>query len=299
MPVFGRVVTAMATPFTADGALDLAGAARLADHLLSHGTDTVLLNGTTGESPTLEDAEVWDLLAAVKDAVGERAQVMVGTGSNSTAKTVKATERATAEGADAVLVVTPYYNKPDAQGLRQHFTAAAGATPLPVLVYDIPGRTSCEIPFDTLVELSEVANIVGVKDATANLAKAGQLIARTEDAPGGFEVYSGADEVNLPLMAVGAAGFVSVASHLIGDALAEMARIFPTDPNKAKDIHLRSLPVWRALFSAPSPAPLKGALDRLGLPGGPVRPPLAPASDDVVDAVIAALEPFGGAEGVR
>jgi 4-hydroxy-tetrahydrodipicolinate synthase len=292
MPVFGRVVTAMATPFTAEGSLDLDGTRRLATHLVEHGTDTVLVNGTTGESPTLEDAEVWEVLAAVKDAVGDRAKVMVGTGSNATAKTVKATEKATDAGADAVLVVTPYYNKPDAAGLRSHFTAAAGATSLPVLLYDIPGRTSREIPLDTLVELSEVDNIIGVKDATGDLAKAGQLLARTAEAPGGFELYSGADEVNLPLLAIGAAGFVSVASHLIGGALADMATVFPSDPAKARDIHLRSLPVWRWLFAAPSPAPLKGALARLGLPAGPVRPPLAPASDEVVDALLAALEPF-------
>ena len=293
MPVFGRVVTAMATPFREDASLDLDGAQRLATHLVDHGTETVLVNGTTGESPTLEGDEVWQVLAAVKDAVGDRAKVMVGTGTNSTARSVRATTQATEAGADAVLVVTPYYNKPDARGLLQHFTTVAEATPLPVLLYDIPGRTAREIPLDTLVELAEVDNIVGVKDATGDLAKAGQLLARSVGARGGFELYSGADEVNLPLLSLGAAGFVSVASHLIGDALHDMAAVFESDPPKARDIHLRSLPVWKALFAEPSPAPLKGALNRLGLPGGPVRPPIAPATEAVVDALMAALEPFG------
>lgn len=293
MPAFGRIVTAMATPFAEDRSLDLDGAQRLAAHLVDHGTDTVLVNGTTGESPTLEHDEVGLVLAAVKDAVGDRAKVMVGTGSNSTAKSVRDTAEATEAGADAILVVTPYYNRPEARGLLDHFTTVAGATDLPVLLYDIPARTAREIPLDTLVELSQVDNIVGVKDATGDLAKAGLLLGRTQDAPGGFEVYSGADEVNLPLLAIGAAGFVSVASHLIGDALADMVTVFSSDPAKARDIHIRSLPVWRALFDEPSPAPLKGALNRLGLPGGPVRPPLAPATDATVDRLMTALEAFG------
>lgn len=292
MPVFGRVVTAMATPFHEDESLDLEGAQRLATHLVDHGTDTVLVNGTTGESPTLEHQEVVDLLAAVRDAVGDRAKVMLGTGSNSTAKTVKATAEAAELGADAVLVVTPYYNKPNAAGQLAHFRAAAESTDLPVLLYDVPGRTAQPIPVDVLVELSAVDNIVGVKDATADLAKASLVIGRTQDAPGGFEIYSGADEVNLPLLSVGAAGFVSVLSHLIGDALQDMATVYPSDPAKARDIHNRSLPLQQALFAEPSPAPLKGAMNRLGLPAGPVRGPLAPATDATVDAVLAALEPF-------
>lgn len=293
MPVFGRVVTAMATPFHEDTSLDLDGAQRLATHLVDNGTDTVLLNGTTGESPTLEAAEVLALVAAVREAVGDRARVLVGTGTNSTAKSVAATTAATDAGVDGVLVVTPYYNRPDARGLLHHFTTVAAATHLPVLLYDIPGRTGREIPIDTLVELSAVENIVGVKDATGDLPKAGLLLGRTADAPGGFEIYSGGDEVNLPLLSVGAAGIVSVASHLIGPALHEMTTVFATDPDAARAIHLRALPVWQALFTEPSPAPLKGALTRLALPGGPVRPPLAPATEATVDALMAALEPFG------
>lgn len=297
MPVLGRVVTAMATPFADDESLDLDGARRLATHLVDHGSETVLVAGTTGESPTLTNDEISAVTAAVKDAVDGRAKVMVGTGTNSTRKTVEATERAAADGADAMLVVTPYYNKPDARGLLNHFTTVARATELPVLLYDIPSRTGREIPLETLVELSQVDNIVGVKDATSDLAKAGQLVAMTADAPGGFEIYSGADEVNLPLLAVGAVGVVSVASHLIGEALAEMVAVFPSDPARARAIHARVLPVWKWLFAEPSPAPLKGALNRLGLPGGPVRAPLAPATDHVVDQLLAALRPFDAEPG--
>jgi 4-hydroxy-tetrahydrodipicolinate synthase len=293
MPTFGRVVTAMATPFTAAGALDPDGAGELATHLVEHGTDTVLLSGTTGESPTLHGEETWELLAAVKDAVGDRAQVMVGTGSNDTSKTVAATERATAEGADGVLVVTPYYNKPSQRALVQHFRAAASATDLPVLLYDIPARTAREIDLATLVTLSEVDNIVGVKDAVGDLAKTAEVVAGTTGAPGGFEVYCGADELNLPMLAVGAVGFVSVAAHLAGDALADVARLFDSDPVKAREIHLSLLPLCRALFLEPSPGPLKAALSHLGLPAGPVRPPLVAAERATLDAVLSALDHAG------
>jgi 4-hydroxy-tetrahydrodipicolinate synthase len=293
MPVLGRVVTAMATPFNDDESLDLDGARRLATHVVDNGSETVLVAGTTGESPTLTNEEISQVTTAVREAVGHRAKVMVGTGTNSTRKTVEATQRAEADGADAMLVVTPYYNKPDGRGLLNHFTTVAHATDLPVLLYDIPSRTGKEIPLETLVALAQVDNIVGVKDATGDLAKAAQLAAMTADAPGGFEIYSGGDEVNLPLLAVGAVGIVSVASHLIGGPLADMVAVSASDPAKAREIHARVMPVWRWLFAEPSPAPLKGALNRLGLPGGPVRAPLAPASDEVVDRLLAALEPFG------
>lgn len=295
MGVLGHVVTAMATPFTTDGTLDVEGAAELATHLVDHGTDTVLVCGTTGEKPTLVDDEPLRLLDAVLEAVGDRARVMIGTGTNATAASVEATLAAEERGADAALVVTPYYNRPPQAGLVEHFRAVADATDLPVLLYDIPGRTSCELALGTLLELADVENIVGVKDATADLAKVARTLAGTADVPGGFDVYCGADEVNLPMLSVGAAGFVSVASHLIGDALAEMARCHETDPAAAREIHWRSLPLQRALFTEPNPAPLKGALERIGLPGGPVRAPLAPASASTVDAVMAALAPFGTA----
>jgi 4-hydroxy-tetrahydrodipicolinate synthase len=284
----GRVVTAMVTPFDDDGAIDLGGAAHLAAYLVDTGSDSVLVNGTTGESPTLTESERWDLLAAVVDAVGDRAQVMMGTGTNSTASTVAATERATEAGADAVMVVTPYYNRPDQRGLEVHFRAAAAATDRPMIVYDIPSRTGHEVDAGTLIALSEVDNIVGVKDATADLGKIGDVLAATRGAPGGFGVWSGADEVNLPLLAVGGSGVVSVAAHLAGPEIAEMIAVFPTDPARARDLHLRCLPLHRALFAEPSPAPLKAALAAAGLPAGPVRPPLVGASELVVARVVAA-----------
>lgn len=289
-PVFGRVGTAMVTPFAEDGSLDLDGAQKLARHLVETGTDTVVVAGTTGESPTLHGEETWDLLRVVQEAVGDDAMVIVGTGSNDTRHALESTERANAAGVDGVLVVTPYYNKPDARGQLRHFTALAEATASKVLLYDIIGRTGVEIPDAVLVELAGIENVVGVKDASGGVVKAGRLLAVTADAPGGFQVYSGADEHNLPLAAVGSVGAVSVASHLAGPAIAEMYDVADTDLRRAGEIHRALLPLVDALFSAPSPSPLKGALARFGLPAGPVRLPLAPATDEVVRAVLDALD---------
>ena len=291
----GRVVTAMITPFTVEGALDLDGAQVVADHLVASGTQTVLINGTTGESPTLHGEEPFELLRAVKQTVAGRATVMMGTGSNDTAKTVAATERATREGADAILVVTPYYNRPDQRGLLAHFRAAAAATDRPVVLYDIPSRSAREIDVATLVELASVANIVGVKDATGDVAKTTDVLVSTANAGLGFDVWSGTDEVNLPLIAVGAVGVVSVAAHLVGPEIAAMIDIFPTDPTRARALHHACLPVHRALFAEPSPAPLKGAMNAQGLPAGPVRLPLVDASPEAVDALLAALKPVEAA----
>lgn len=293
MPTFGPIVTAMVTPFTSGGGLDTDGARRLATHLVDHGTRTVLVNGTTGESPTLSAEEVAELIGAVRDAVGGRAQVMVGTGTNDTRRTVAATERATALGADGILVVTPYYNRPEQRGLVEHFRAAAAATDLPVVVYDVPARTAREIELATLVELSEVANIVGVKDAAGKPAKTAETVARTAGAPGGFEVYCGDDALNLPMLAVGAVGLVSVSAHLVGDQLARMVDVFAKDPAEAQEIHNSLMPVHRALFIESSPMPLKGTLNRLGLPAGPPRLPLVEAREATVDAVIEALRAAG------
>ncbi len=286
----GRVVTAMVTPFLPDGALDLDGAGVLAGHLTATGSDGLVVGGTTGESPTLREEELLELVAAVRAAVPAGTRVTVGTGTNDTVRTIQRTERAAAAGADAVLVVTPYYNRPSQPGLVAHFRAVAGATELPVLLYDIPSRTGRELALATLVTLSAVPNIVGVKDATGDLGKAGDVIAATRDADGGFDVWSGADEVNLPLLAIGAVGIVSVSAHLVGPELAEMVRVCTTDPARARALHLACMPLHRALFSDPNPGPLKAALAARGLPSGPLRGPLIASDPEVAAQVLAALE---------
>jgi 4-hydroxy-tetrahydrodipicolinate synthase len=278
----GRIVTAMVTPFTDDGDVDVDGAATLAQHLVATGTETVLVNGTTGESPTLTGNESWAVLAAVRDAVGDDATVMMGTGTNATRSTVAATERATIAGADAIMVVTPYYNRPSQRGLAEHFRAAAAATDLPVVLYDIPFRTGREIATETLIDLASVPNIAGVKDATTDLGKIADVLAGTHGAEGGFGVWCGADEVNLAVLATGGHGVVSVSAHLAGPEIAEMVRVFPTDPARARELHLRCMALHRALFAEPSPAPLKAVLVAEGLPAGPVRAPMTPASPETV-----------------
>jgi 4-hydroxy-tetrahydrodipicolinate synthase len=291
MPIIGPVSTAMVTPFTPDGALDLDGAATLARHLVDNGTNTIVVHGTTGESPTVKTDEIWPLLEVVIDAVKGRGTVMCGTGNNDTASSVALTAQATALGVDALLVVTPYYNRPDQRGLTNHFTTIASCTDKPVFLYDIPARTGREIELETILRLADsVENIVGVKDAHGDLVKASRVIGETG---GEFEVHSGIDELNLPFLAVGASGFVSVVSHLTGNDLAEMVRIFGTDMDKARAIHHKLLPIIRAVFAEPSPAPLKGALQRLGLPSGPVRPPMLEALPATVDAVMASLADAG------
>ncbi len=286
----GRVVTAMATPFRADGSLDLDGAGVLARHLASTGSDGLVIGGTTGESPTLRGDELLDLVAAVRTAVPSGVRITVGTGTNDTVRTIERTERAAAAGADGVLVVTPYYNRPSQSGLVAHFRAVAASTDLPVLLYDIPSRTGRELALSTLVTLSGIPNIVGVKDATGDLGKAGDVIAATRGADGGFDVWSGADEVNLPLLAIGAVGIVSVSAHLVGAELAEMVRVCTSDPQRARAIHLACMPLHRALFLDPNPGPLKAALAARGLPAGPLRLPLIASDAAVTAQVLAALE---------
>ncbi len=285
----GRVITALATPFLPDGRLDVEGAGVLARHVVAAGSDGLVLGGTTGESPTLRDDELWQLVAGVRDAVGTTAHLTIGTGTNDTMRTVERTVRAGEAGADGVLVVTPYYNRPSQAGLVAHFTAVAASTDLPVLLYDIPSRTGREIDVDTLVTLSRIENIVGVKDATARVDKAADVVLATRGAPGGFDVWSGSDEVNLPLLSVGAVGVVSVAAHLAGPEIAEMVAVHASDPERARELHLLCMPLHRALFLDPNPGPLKAALRARGLPAGPVRLPLVDTASEVADTVVAAL----------
>jgi 4-hydroxy-tetrahydrodipicolinate synthase len=288
----GRAVTAMVTPFRPDGGLDLEGAAKLADHLVNNGTETVLVNGTTGESPTLHPDEVWELFRAVRSSVGDRGTVMVGTGANDTKKTIATTQRAEEEGADAVLVVTPYYNRPSQRMLVHHFRSVAQSTSLPVVLYDVPGRTACTIDVGTYMQLAVVPNIVGVKDATGDIGKAGDILAATSGTDGGFVLWSGSDEMNLPLLSVGAVGVVSVSAHLVGPEIVAMIDALPNDLVRAQDLHVRCMRLHRSLFRETSPAPLKGALNALGLPAGPVREPLLSALPETVTEVLAALEPI-------
>lgn len=285
----GRVITAMISPFDDAGALDLDGAQRLADHLVATGTQTVLVNGTTGESPTLRGEERWQLLAAVQEAVAGRAGVMMGTGSNDTHGTIAATARAAEAGVDAALVVTPYYNRPDQRGILAHVRAVSDAVELPIVLYDIPSRTGRAIEVATYPHLAAIEHVVGVKDATGDLGKAADVavaLAGHDD----VVVWSGGDEINLPLLALGAVGVISVSAHLAGPEIAAMVTAFPTDPARARALHLRCMPLHRALFAEPSPAPLKAILNAKGLPAGPVRLPLAEASKEAVEAACSALE---------
>jgi 4-hydroxy-tetrahydrodipicolinate synthase len=276
---FGRMLTAMVTPMTAGGAIDYDGAARLATYLvddLRH--DGLVISGTTGESPTTSDEEKDRLLRAVIEAVGGRATVLAGVGTNDTAHTITLATAAERAGATGLLVVTPYYNKPPQAGLLAHFTSVADATSLPVLLYDIPGRTGVPIATDTLVRLAEHPRIVGVKDAKGDLGAASAVMART-----GLVYYCGEDMLNLPLLSIGAAGFVSVAGHVVGDRLHEMIDAYAVgDVARARAVHYELLPVYTGLFRNQGVIMTKAALGLLGLPGGPVRPPLADATQPEV-----------------
>lgn len=267
---FGRVVTAMVTPFTADGALDLDGAQRLATHLVDAGNDGLVVNGTTGESPTTTDAEKSQLVRAVLGAVGDRAHVIAGIGTNDTRHTLELARTAERDGAHGLLAVTPYYNKPPQEGLYRHFSAIADATELPVMLYDIPGRSGVPIDTETIVRLAEHPRIVANKDAKGDLGRASWAIARS-----GLAWYSGDDMLNLPLLSVGACGFVSVVGHVVAPELrALLDSYLAGDVHKATEIHQRLLPVFTGMFRTQGVMTTKAALALQGLPAGPLRLPL-------------------------
>jgi 4-hydroxy-tetrahydrodipicolinate synthase len=273
---FGRMMTAMITPMTSDGAVDYDGAARLAAYLVDDmRNEGLAVNGTTGESPTTTDEEKERLLRVVLDTVGDRAKVVAGVGTNNTTHTIELARQAERAGAHGLLVVTPYYNKPNQEALAAHFTGVADAAGLPVLIYDIPGRTATAVATDTLIRLAEHPRIIGVKDAKGDMAGTSQVLART-----GLVYYSGDDMVNLPLLSVGAVGFISVTGHVVGDRLREMIEAFAAGRNAdARRIHQELLPVNVGLFRNQGAVMTKAALDLLGLPGGGVRGPLLPANE--------------------
>ncbi|MGW0733569.1 4-hydroxy-tetrahydrodipicolinate synthase [Streptomyces sp. NPDC002851] len=273
---FGRVLTAMVTPFTADGALDLDGAQQLAAHLVDAGNDGLVVNGTTGESPTTSDAEKADLVRAVVEAVGDRAHVVAGCGTNDTRHSIELARQAQQAGAHGLLTVTPYYNKPPQEGLYRHFTAIADATELPVMLYDIPGRSGVPINTETIVALAEHPRIVANKDAKGDLGRASWAIARS-----GLAWYSGDDMLNLPLLSVGAIGFVSVVGHVVTPELRALLDAHVTgDVQKATEIHQQLLPVFTGMFRTQGVITTKAALALQGLPAGPLRLPLVELSPE-------------------
>jgi 4-hydroxy-tetrahydrodipicolinate synthase len=274
---FGDLVTAMVTPFDSDHKVDFEQAQKLAAWLIDNGSDGLVVAGSTGEASTLTDEEQIELWRAVKDAVGGRVPLVGGTGSNDTAHAIHLTKAAEEVGLDAALVVTPYYNKPPQPGLLAHFKAVAESTSLPILLYDIPSRSVTKIAHSTIVELAQVENIVGIKDAAGNAQGAARIVA---DAPEGFQLYSGNDGDTLPWLSVGAVGVIAVASHVVGPRMSEMIKLFASgDAEGARKIHLSLMPVFDAMGLTTNPIPVKAALELMGHPVGPPRMPLPRASD--------------------
>ena len=271
---FGRLITAMITPFAKDGSIDWDGIATLATHLADHGHDAIAVNGTTGEAPTTKSSEKLEIIKVVKSTVGSRVKVLSGAGDNETSYTVEQAKRSADAGADGLLIVTPYYNKPPQAGIEAHFKAVASSTDLPIMMYDIPGRTGVEIESDTIVRLFELPNIVALKDAKGNLAATSDVIARC-----GIPVYSGDDILNLPFLSIGAVGFVSVCGHTVGSELKEMLDAwFVGDTARALEIHQKLIPVFKGTFKTQGAILTKAAMNLMGLPGGTTRLPLVDAT---------------------
>ncbi|MFD8387791.1 4-hydroxy-tetrahydrodipicolinate synthase [Streptomyces sp. NPDC059680] len=282
---FGRTLCAMITPFTEEGALDLDGARKLAAWLVAEGCDGLVLSGTTGESPTTTDAEKAELVAAVREAVGEGVSLVAGVGSADTRHTVELALAAGEAGADGVLVVTPYYSRPPQEAVEAHFRAVADASELPVMLYDIPGRTGTRIEPETVIRLAAHPRIVAVKDCSYDFLGTQKVLARTD-----LAYYAGCDEHVLALYAVGAAGCVSTVANAVPGRIAAILDAFDAgDTARATELQLRATPLIEAMMAAglPGTVTAKALLTRLGLPSGPVRAPLLPADREATDALLA------------
>lgn len=289
---FGRLLTAMVTPFDLEGKVDYDAAARLAVHLVETGTDTIVVCGTTGESPTLSWDEEYQLFKVVQQAVVGKAKVVAGTGSNSTTEAIAATQKAAHLGLDGTLQVTPYYNKPPQEGLYIHFQAIAQSAPeLPMILYNIPGRTGCKLEPATVAHLAQIPNIVAIKEATGDLDQASHIRSIT---PPDFDIYSGDDSLTLPLMAVGAKGVISVASHIAGKQIKTMLTAFANgNVQLATQIHIQLFPLFKALFLNTNPIPLKTALHLVDLDTGVVRSPLVKGSSELEAKLKAVMTELG------
>jgi 4-hydroxy-tetrahydrodipicolinate synthase len=285
---FGRVSTAMVTPFDNKGNIDFPKTTLLVNYLIENGSDSLVVGGTTGESPTLSQEEKLALFRHVVKAVNGRVPVVAGTGSNNTYASVEFTKKAVETGIDAIMVVVPYYNKPSQEGMYQHFKTIAEATELPVMLYNVPGRAVAKISPETVIRLSEISNITAVKEASGDLDAMTEIIANTPD---DFLLYSGDDGLTLPILSIGGTGVVSVASHVIGNEMQEMIKVFlEGSVREASKLHGRLLPVMNGLFAAPSPAPVKTALQFKGMDVGSVRLPLIPLTEEERTQLAAVLK---------
>ncbi|WP_418790162.1 4-hydroxy-tetrahydrodipicolinate synthase [Phosphitispora sp. TUW77] len=280
---FGRVLTAMVTPFDSKMEVDYGQARKLARYLADNGSDGIVVAGTTGESPTLTREEKIRLFETIVDEVGNRVKVIAGTGSNITSDSVSLTMEAEKVGVDGAMLVTPYYNKPPQRGMYQHFRTVAKATNLPIMLYNVPGRTSSHLLPDTIAELAKIDNIIAVKEASGSLPLAGEIRQKT---PEDFLLYCGEDAIILPMLSVGGYGVVSVVAHIVGNELQAMVKAFlEGDTDTARKIHLDLIPVFDGMFLTTNPIPVKTAMNLMGYDVGGLRPPLVSATDDETEAI--------------
>lgn len=280
---FGQILTAMVTPFDQNGEIDFPATKNLINYLIANGTDGLVVAGTTGESPTLSTEEKVELFKFVVDTVAGRVPVIAGTGSNNTRASVNLTKLAEDTGVDGIMLVVPYYNKPSQEGLYQHFKTIAEATTLPIVLYNIPGRSVINMAVETVVRLAQIPNIVAIKDASGNLDAMAETISQT---PEEFSVYTGEDSLTLPALSIGATGVISVASHIIGNEMQAMITKFKNgNTQEAAQDHRRYLPIFNGLFAAPNPSPVKAALNLKGIPVGGVRLPIIPLNDNEINAL--------------
>jgi 4-hydroxy-tetrahydrodipicolinate synthase len=287
---FGRIITAMVTPFGADGTVNYAEAEKLASYLADNGSDAIVVCGTTGESPTLSWQEEFELFRVVCKAVGGKAKVIAGTGSNSTDEAIEATREAAKCGVAGSLQVAPYYNKPPQAHLYEHFRAIAAACDLPMMLYNIPGRTGVNLEPETTIALAKIPNIVCTKEASGNLDIVSQIRANT---PAEFAIYAGDDTLTLPMLSIGSEGIVSIASHLVGNRLQEMVAAFDRgDVKMASTIHLELFPLFKGLFATTNPIPIKTALRLQGWQVGGFRAPLGEMTPDLLENLTALLQSY-------
>lgn len=291
MKTLGRVLTAMITPFTADGAVDFDGALKLAKYLLANGSDGLIVCGTTGESPTIDNEDKLKLFKLIASECGQQGTIVANTGSNNTARSVEFTAAASKTGVHAVMAVVPYYNKPNQEGCYLHFKAIAEATDLPVIVYNVPGRTGGSITPETIARLNKVApNICAVKEASGDISVAQRIYHLL---PEGFMIYSGDDALTLPMVAIGGLGIISVAAHVVGREMNDMLKAYEAgDVAMAKDINEQLQPVFKAMFVTTNPIPVKYAVRQLGLPAGPYRLPMCEPNDKEKSVIDEAIAPY-------